>query len=136
MHTGFGDDWLGLGAMKIWVDGLGIEGADGKPDWDNDPEVLRRDIIAAHRSGWQVAAHAMGDHAIDLVLAALAEARGAGPSPVQVAEPRHRIEHGALVRPDQLPRLAAAGMTVVTQPIMVTEFGDLFGEVVAADRLD
>jgi predicted amidohydrolase YtcJ len=136
LHTGFGDEWLGLGAMKIWVDGLGVESADGKPDWDNDPDVLRRDIIAAHRAGWQVAAHAMGDHAIDLVLGALAEAGGAGPSPVQVEEPRHRIEHGALIRPDQLSRLAAAGMTVVTQPIMVTEFGDLFGEVVAADRLD
>jgi hypothetical protein len=136
LHTGFGDEWLGLGAMKIWVDGLGIESADGKPDWDNDPDVLRRDIIAAHRAGWQVAAHAMGDHAIDLVLGALAEAGRAGRSPVQVEEPRHRIEHGALIRPDQLSRLAAAGMTVVTQPIMVTEFGDLFGEVVAPDRLD
>jgi predicted amidohydrolase YtcJ len=135
MHTGFGDDWLGLGAMKIWVDGLGVEGADGKPDFDNDPALLRRDIIAAHRAGWQVAAHAMGDHAVDLVLDALAEARSAGPAPVQVQQPRHRIEHGGLIRPDQLSRLADAAMTVVTQPIIVSEFGDLFAEVVAADRL-
>ena len=135
MHTGFGDDWLGLGAMKIWVDGLGIGGADGKPDWDNDPDLLRRDIIAAHRAGWQVAAHAMGDHAIDLVLDALAQAQAAGPGPVQVASPRHRIEHGALIRSDQLGRIQAAGLTVVTQPVMVTEFGDLFADVVAADRL-
>jgi predicted amidohydrolase YtcJ len=135
VHTGFGDDWLGLGAMKIWVDGLGIEGADGKPDWDNDPELLRRDIIAAHRAGWQVAAHAMGDHAIDLVLDALAQARAAGASPAQIGHPRHRIEHGALIRPDQLGRIRAADLTVVTQPIMVAEFGDLFGDVVAADRL-
>jgi predicted amidohydrolase YtcJ len=136
VHTGFGDDWLGLGAMKIWIDGLGVEGADGKPDWDNDPDVLRRDIIAAHRAGWQVAAHAMGDHATDLVLDALAAAQASGPSPAQVEQPRHRIEHGALIRPDQLPRLRRAGMTIVTQPVLVTEFGDLFGEVVAADRLD
>ncbi len=135
IHTGFGDDWLSLGAMKIWVDGLGVEGADGAPDFDNDPELLRRDIIAAHRAGWQVAAHAMGDQAVDLVLDALAEARASGPAPVQVSRPRHRIEHGALIRPDQLARLADADMTVVTQPIVVSEFGDLFGEVVAADRL-
>lgn len=134
-HTGFGDDWLGLGAMKIWVDGLGIEGADGKPDWDNDPAVLRRDIIAAHRAGWQVAAHAMGDQATDLVLDALADAKAAGPSPVQIGRPRHRIEHGGLIRPDQIARLKAADLTVVTQPVMVTEFGDLFAEVIAADRL-
>ena len=135
VHTGFGDAWLGLGAMKIWVDGLGVAGADGRPDWDNDPGILRRDIIAAHRAGWQVAAHAMGDHAIDLVLSALAQARAAGPSPAQVAEPLHRIEHGALIRPDQIAQLAAAGLTVVTQPALVTEFGDLFGDVVAEHRL-
>ena len=135
MHTGFGDEWLGLGAMKVWVDGLGAEGADGQPDWDNDPELLRRDIIAAHRAGWQVAAHAMGDHAVDLVLGALAEARASGPMPVQVAEPRHRIEHGALIRPDQIGRLKTAGITVVTQPILVGEFGDLISEVVGPERL-
>ena len=111
LHTGFGSDWLSVGAMKIWVDGLGIEGAAGTPDFDNDPELLRRDIIAAHQAGWQVAAHAMGDHAIDLVLDALAEAAsGAGrPPPVQVSEPRHRIEHGALIRPDQLWPASAGG---------------------------
>lgn len=135
VHTGFGDDWLGLGAMKIWVDGLGVAGRDGKPNWDNDPDLLRRDIIAAHRAGWQVAAHAMGDHAIDLVLEALAQARAAGTSPVHVASPRHRIEHGALIRPDQLGPIQSADLTVVTQPVMVTEFGDLFADVVAAGRL-
>jgi predicted amidohydrolase YtcJ len=135
VHTGFGDDWLGLGAMKIWVDGLGIEGADGRPAFDNDPDLLRRDIVAAHRAGWQVAAHAMGDHAIDLVLDALGQAQRAGPSPVQVTSPRHRIEHGALIRPDQLAPLQAAGLTVVTQPVMVAEFGDLFGDVVVPGRL-
>jgi predicted amidohydrolase YtcJ len=136
MHTGFGDDWLSLGAMKIWVDGLGIESADGQPDFDNDPGLLRRDIIAAHRAGWQVAAHAMGDLAVDLVLDALTEAQASGPCPAQAPEPRHRIEHGALIRPDQLARLASMDMTVVTQPVMVTEFGDLFAGVVAADRLN
>jgi predicted amidohydrolase YtcJ len=135
LRTGLGDGWLSLGAMKIWVDGLGVEGADGSPDWDNDPELLRRDIIAAHRAGWQVAAHAMGDRAVDLVLDALDRARSGGPFPAQVGNPRHRIEHGALIRPDQLPRLRQAEMTVVTQPILVAEFGDLFAEVAGADRL-
>jgi predicted amidohydrolase YtcJ len=135
LHSGFGDEWLDVGAMKIWVDGLGVAGADGTPDWDNDPDLLRRDIIAAHRAGWQVAAHAMGDLAVDLVLDALDEARADGPHPLQVAMPRHRIEHGALIRDDQLGRLADGQVAVVTQPAMVAEFGDLFGEVVAADRL-
>jgi predicted amidohydrolase YtcJ len=135
IHTGFGDDWLSLGAMKIWVDGLGIAGADGEPDFDNEPGLLRRDIVAAHRAGWQVAAHAMGDLAVDLVLDALTEAAASGPCPVQAASPRHRIEHGALIRPDQLARLSSMDMTVVTQPVLVREFGDFFSEVVPPGRL-
>jgi predicted amidohydrolase YtcJ len=134
VRSGFGDDWLSLGAMKIWVDGLGVAGADGQPDWDNDPELLRRDIIAAHRAGWQVAAHAMGDLAVDLVLDALAAAGSDGHGAVQ-APPRHRIEHGALIRPDQLARLRQADITVATQPVLVTEFGALLEEVVPAGRL-
>jgi predicted amidohydrolase YtcJ len=136
LHSGFGSDWLALGAMKVWVDGLGVAGADGAPDWDNDPQLLRRDIIAAHRAGWQVAAHAMGDLAVDLVLDALDEARAAGPAPVRSGQPPHRIEHGALIRTDQIMRLRQSGLTVVTQPAMVAEFGDLFAEVVPAQRLD
>jgi predicted amidohydrolase YtcJ len=54
---------------------------------------------------------------------------------VQAASPRHRIEHGALIRPDQLARLSSMDMTVVTQPVLVREFGDFFSEVVPPGRL-
>jgi predicted amidohydrolase YtcJ len=138
IRTGFGDTWLSLGAMKIWVDGLGIEG-DGSEseDFDNDPAVLRRDIVAAHRAGWQVAAHAMGARAIDLVLDALAEAAALGPVPTAGpagSDFRHRIEHGAFIRADQIPRLAEMRMTVATQPVFLTEFGDMFGDLLGPER--
>lgn len=81
LHNGLGDDWLSIGAMKIWIDGLGLDDGDGY--FDNDPEILRRSIIDAHRAGRQVAAHAMGERAVDLVLDALAEASAGGPFPAQ-----------------------------------------------------
>ncbi len=133
MRTGLGDDRLSLGAMKVWVDGSGLggsaatTGSDGSPrgNFDNDPDLLRRAIIDAHRAGWQVAAHAIGDRAVDLVLDALEEASAGGPYPARAGNvARHRIEHGLTIRPDQVERLARLSMTVVIQPSFVTEFGD------------
>jgi predicted amidohydrolase YtcJ len=133
VRTGFGDEWLSLGAMKVWIDGSGLGHTaatttpDGRPDggFDNDPDLLRQAIIDAHRGGWQVACHTIGDAALDLVLDAVEEASDAGPYPARAGTtPRHRIEHGVMVRPDQVARLARLGMTVVVQPLFVSEFGD------------
>ncbi len=96
IHTGFGDDWLSLGAMKIWIDGSGLghtaatTGPDGtvRGAFDDDPAVLTRSIVDAHRAGWQVAAHAIGDAAVDLVLDALEEAAAGGPVPARGGVPR------------------------------------------------
>src|SRR4029079_15083541 len=67
-----------------------------------DAADLRAAIIAAHRSGWQVATHAIGDRAIDLGLDAYADALAQYPRP----DPRHRIEHFAVVQPRQVARAA------------------------------
>ena len=131
LRTGLGDGWLEVGALKIWVDGAG-----GGGDLDDDPEVLRRSIVSGARAGWQVAAHSMGELAVDLVLDALAEA--AVGTPHGTSRP-HRIEHGASLRPDQVRRLAAAGMAVAHQPSFVSTFGDLMsadhGDAQAGNKL-
>src|SRR6266496_250735 len=98
ISTGFGDDWLRLGAVKIFADGslVGRTAALHDPYYHSDTAGylqadaadLRAAIIAAHRSGWQVATHAIGDRAIDLVLDAYADALAQYPRP----DPRHRIE--------------------------------------------
>lgn len=121
LRTGFGDGHLEIGAMKIWVDGLGVT-----IDFEDDPAVLRYSIVAGARAGWQIAAHAMGDAAVALVLDALDEADAAGPNPgcTPAARP-HRVEHGAIIRPDQITRLAARGMAVAHQASFLSTFGDL-----------
>jgi len=131
IRTGFGDDWLRIGAMKIFTDGSLVgrtaamhEDYDGTPGdrgyLQADAAELSATIIAAHRSGWQVAAHAIGDRAIDLVLDAYAQGRQRFPR----EDTRHRIEHFATSRPDQVSRAAQLGVIPVPQGRFASELGD------------
>ena len=131
LRTGFGDDWLRLGPMKVFTDGslVGRTAAmsapyDGEPGNSGylqaDAGYLTDTIIAAHRAGWRVAAHAIGDRAIDLALDAFDAAAARYPR----RGPRHRIEHFAAARPDQVARAAALGVIPVGQGRFATEIGD------------
>ena len=135
LRTGFGDDWLRLGPMKVFTDGslVGRTAAMSEPydgDWGSgvanrgylqaDAARLADTIIAAHRAGWRVAAHAIGDRAIDLALDAFDAAASRYPRD----DARHRIEHFAAARPDQVARAAALGVIPVGQGRFATEIGD------------
>ncbi len=105
LRTGFGDDWLRLGAIKIILDGVWGTTAVYKPVWKGSEllgfptiwaewsrrtqEVLNKQILEAHKAGWQVWVHANGDRAQDMVLTAVEEAQKAFPR----EDARHRIEH-------------------------------------------
>jgi hypothetical protein len=135
LRTGFGDDWIRIGPMKIFTDGSLVgrtaamtqpyEGPDAGEEPNRgylqaDAERLTATMIAAHRAGWRVAAHAIGDRAIDLALDAFDEAARRYPRP----DARHRIEHFAAARPDQVARAAALGVIAVGQGRFATEIGD------------
>jgi predicted amidohydrolase YtcJ len=141
LRTGFGDDWLRLGPMKIFTDGslIGRTAAmsapydgqphDGQPHDGQQgnsgylqagPAELTATIVAAHRAGWRVAAHAIGDRAIDLALDAFEAAAAKYPRP----DPRHRIEHFAAARPDQVIRASERKVVAVPQGRFATELGD------------
>jgi predicted amidohydrolase YtcJ len=95
-----------------------------------DAGQLADTIIAAHRSGWQVATHAVGDRAIDLVLDSYAEALDRYPR----EDPRHRIEHFSVSRPDQVARAAQLGVVAVPQGRFATEIGDGMLAALGPDR--
>ncbi len=63
--------------------------------------------MAAHRAGFQIAAHGNGDAAIDAILDAYQLAQKEFPR----ADARHRIEHCQTAREDQLDRMAALGVS-------------------------
>ena len=140
LRTGFGGDRLSIGALKIFTDGgmmartaaltepyvgLGHSG-----QLFSDPEAIDAIVLDAHRAGWQLAIHAIGDRAVDVALDALARAQDAHPR----ADARHRIEHAGLVRPDQLPRFASAGAMAVVQPNFLWYLGDDYATIMGAER--
>ncbi|MEV7429305.1 amidohydrolase [Nocardioides sp. NPDC092400] len=131
IRTGLGDDRLRIGPVKVFSDGslIGHTCAMTEDFTDtpgtrgylqDDAAALRDRILQAHRSGWRVAAHAIGDAAIDLVLDAYAEAQRRWPRP----DVRHRIEHFGVARPDQVTRAAELGVVPVPQGRFVGEIGE------------
>ena len=141
MHTGFGDDMVRLGPMKIFIDGslLGRTAAVTEPFCGQEHntgslqlslEELTGRIVNAHCSGWTVAAHAIGDRAVDVALDAFEAAQAAHPRPGV----RHRIEHAGIVREDQLARFAALGVTPVPQLRFLHEMGEVLLEAVGGER--
>ncbi|PMB98992.1 amidohydrolase [Brevibacterium luteolum] len=140
LQQGFGGDQLWFGPAKMWFDGGMMarssafnepyEGTDFKGELAEDKDVLQNRLIEAHLSGWDVAAHAIGDYAIDCAIEAFEEAQRLAPDKSR----RHRIEHGALIREDHIPRLAKLSMSIGTQPCFVTFSGDDFRDIMGPAR--
>ncbi|RTI54315.1 amidohydrolase [Thermus scotoductus] len=77
--------------------------------------------LPAHRKGFFVATHAIGDVAIREVLAAYARLYREEPRPL-----RHRIEHFGLPGPKELALARSLGIWVVPQPIFLKELRENF----------
>lgn len=117
VRTGFGNDRLRIGGLKLFSDGSASERTMrmstpyvGRP---NDfgiltitQEKLNDQVAEAHSAGWQVGVHANGDVAIDMVLKAYELALRRQPR----LDCRHRIEHCTLVNPGILKRIAEQGV--------------------------
>lgn len=137
---GFGSDDIWLGPTKIWFDGgmmarsgaftAPYQGTDFCGNLAEDEGVLKQRVIDAHLSGWDVATHAIGDRAIDSALSAFEEAQRIAPDPGR----RHRLEHGALIRPDQISRLRKLSISIGTQPCFIAYSGDDFYEIMGPER--
>ncbi len=131
--TGFGDDRLRIGALKTMLDGSssGPSSAMREP-YASDPAsqgILYMDqatldgfVDEAHRLGYQVSAHAVGDAAVEQMVSAIEKALRANPR----ADHRHRIEHCALVDDDLMDRIRKAGIVPIGQPVFLYEFGDAY----------
>jgi predicted amidohydrolase YtcJ len=127
IRTGFGDEWLRIGAMKVFSDGSLIgRTAAMCDDFAGEPGNITR----AHRAGWQVATHAIGDRAVATVLDIYQEALAAHPRP----DHRHRIEHCGVCRPEDVQRLAALGVIPVPQGRFISEIGDGMLEALGPER--
>jgi predicted amidohydrolase YtcJ len=135
LRTGFGDDRLRVGPLKLFSDGslIGRTAAVSQPFLeDPNPNNLGMEMMPqaeldaivhdAHEHGWQVAIHAIGDRAIEMCLDAYQRAQEALPR----EDTRHRIEHCGILRPDLIDRLVSQHVLPISQPIFIREYGDGF----------
>lgn len=131
LHTGFGSERLKIGPSKLMIDGSssGPTAATLKAyacDPENygilsmDPKNVDEFVLSAHKAGYQVTSHAVGDKAVTVIVDALEKAMRAYPR----EDCRHRIEHCAMINDELLNRIKALGILPVLNPIFLYEFGD------------
>jgi len=115
LRSGFGDDMLRLGYLKLFMDGtLGSATArllDGSGVELTSRERLEEVVREAAAAGWPVAVHAIGDGANRAALDAFEASAGAW-HPLGL---RQRIEHAQLLDAAELPRFAEAGVAASVQ---------------------
>jgi predicted amidohydrolase YtcJ len=116
VRAGFGGSLVRAGPIKVFVDGGAerVATRSGGGTWRTTPAELRELVAHATRAGLQVAAHAIGDAAIEAMCDAVEAASG--------DHLRHRVEHCTICPPDLQARLAKLGMVAVMQP-MAARFG-------------
>jgi len=140
LFTGFGNDHLWLGPVKFVLDGSisgrtaalnqPYEGSDQSGFLCEDMESLANRMEKAHRAGFQISVHAIGDRAIDTVLSIYETIISRYPRPH-----RHRIEHVELCPLEFLPRMRNLGIIAVVQPAFIHYFGDSFIKDLGEPRL-
>ena len=132
IHTGLGDEWIRLGAVKLYTDGsisertawlsqdyLGVPGYHGLQLGTRDEvyEAARKTRAA----GWQVATHANGDLAIDEILGIYEQVHQEVPR----RDPRFRIEHCTLINEASIARMRSLGVIPVPFSCYVYFHGDV-----------
>ncbi len=140
-YTGFGDDILKIGPLKIMTDGAAVGGtcATYKPILTKaevfptifSQKELDEIFIEAHKAGFQLTAHAAGDKAINMVLNSYEKAMKLYPR----NDPRHRIEHCFLCPEEFMPRIKALGVLPIPNPGFLGLWGDVFNKYYG-DRID
>lgn len=140
--TGFGDERLKLGALKIFVDG----GVTSRTAWFKTPykdrpgytgiaEVDRQTLFDAVRvadqSGWQLHFHTCGDAAVELVLDALEAAQRENSSRGR----RHLLTHLYVLSPEQIARMRQLEVIAVLQPNFVYTLGAHMQVVLSEEQL-
>ena len=133
IYTGFGNERLKLGPVKIMIDGSSSgPTAATVEEYASAPgnhgllsltqEYIDDIVLRAHTAGYQITTHAVGDKAVIMFLDAVEKALKVHPR----QNHRHRIEHCAMVghNPDIIKRIKKLGVIPAAQPIFLYEFGD------------
>ncbi|MCW1967815.1 MAG: amidohydrolase [Anaerolineae bacterium] len=128
LRSGFGDSWLRIGGIKIFIDGaLGQRTAAMLSPYVNDgdncglPTFEKEELfdvtVRCAKANFCIVVHAIGDRANRDVLDAIENCQKIlGPLP----HLRHRIEHTQHLDAADIPRFAQLGVIASPQPIHCT----------------
>jgi predicted amidohydrolase YtcJ len=130
LNAGFGDDWLRIGSVKLFMDGaLGPHTAamfqpyigedDNRGILNMDGEELFEHGRKAAQVGLALTVHAIGDRANHEVLNAYEQLRSYEREN-HLPALRHRIEHVQVLHPDDAARLGTLNVIASMQPIHAT----------------
>ena len=142
-RSGDGDEWLRVGALKVFVDGgftgpsaytmLPYKGLPGfRGTLNRSPDSLYQIAKVAHAMGWQMGFHTIGDGAIALTVnvfdRVLREAPRAGH--------RHYLNHFSMLPPDStLATMARDSIFVAQQPNFTYTLEQRYGQTLGGARL-
>lgn len=121
IRTGFGNDWVKVGGMKLTCDGSISERTarlsepyKGRPDDYGiivmDEDALYEHAIKAHKADWQIGIHANGDVGIDIALSVYERLQ----KEYKREDPRFRLEHCTVINQDLIRRMKA--LNVIPNP--------------------
>jgi len=142
--TGFGNEWLRIGGVKMSIDG-GITGRNAcfHEPYENDEhnhgiiriqqDELNHTVQVCHDAGLRCCVHAIGDKAFDMALDAYENAIEHSPR----KDHRHRIEHMGnwLATPKLMQRMVRSGIVAIPNIAFAYYIGDAILDCVGEKRL-
>ena len=142
--TGFGNEWLRVGGVKMSIDG-GITGRNAcfyEPYEDDEhnhgiiriqQDELNHTVAKCHEAGLRCCVHAIGDRAFDMALDAYENAIEHSPR----KDHRHRIEHMGnwLCTAERMQRMVRSGIVAIPNIAIGYYVGDAILDCVGEKRL-
>ena len=148
-HTGFGDDRIKIGAIKMSVDG-GLSAPTfwtkvpydsttgwrkGKPEFYGVVRIPRRTLYQvakrAHELGWQLGIHTIGDAAVEMTVDVIEQVMQEFPR----EDPRHYLHHVSVMPPKKtLKKMSKLGVIVSSQPAFMYWLGPFAVEALQGNR--
>ncbi|MGH7825736.1 MAG: amidohydrolase [Candidatus Binatia bacterium] len=142
--TGFGNEWLRVGGVKMSIDG-GITGRNAcfYEPYEDDPhnhgiiriqqDELNDTVQKCHEAGLRCCVHALGDRAFDMALDAYENAIENSPR----KDHRHRIEHMGnwLSTSERMQRMVRSGIVAIPNIAIGYYVGDAILDCVGERRL-
>lgn len=142
VYSGFGDDLLRLGGVKLLLDGgVGdrtarfyepyLDEPDNLGQWVVDPEEYPSLVRWVHELGWSIDTHTCGTAAQDLAVRAYVEAQAAAPNP----RLRHRVHHAYFPSQEAVRLMAGHRIPALVSTPFLLYLGDSFIASLGPERV-